>query len=149
MTIGLGTLPVAFARNRLSCRGFGSGDNSYQRTGPHHTGLCLHGIHASFRILVVIVSFADRATEALYHGARSGPASRVPPDVRATALRKLDMLNAAHLLTDLRVPPGNRLEALHGDLRGLHSIRVNAQWRVIFRWTPAGPAEVRIVDYHS
>lgn len=97
----------------------------------------------------MIASFADRATEALYHGTTTGPAKRIPAQIRTAALRKLDMLNAAHELTDLRAPPGNRLEALHGDLRGLHSIRINVQWRIVFRWTPSGPAEVRIVDYHS
>lgn len=59
------------------------------------------------------------------------------------------MLAAAVELKDLRAPPGNRLEALRGDLQGLHSIRVNDQWRVVFRWTSSGPAEVRIVDYHD
>jgi len=65
-----------------------------------------------------------------------------------TTVRKLDMLEAATTLEDLRVPPGNRLEALKGDLRGQHSIRVNDQWRIVFRWTPRGPAEVRLLDYH-
>jgi proteic killer suppression protein len=64
------------------------------------------------------------------------------------ALRKLRQLNGAAVLDDLRVPPGNRLEALHGDRRGQHSIRVNSQWRICFTWTPAGPADVQIVDYH-
>jgi len=64
------------------------------------------------------------------------------------SLRKLDMLAAAVELHDLRVPPGNRLEALKGDLKGEHSIRVNDQWRIVFRWTPQGPAEVRLIDYH-
>ena len=59
------------------------------------------------------------------------------------------MLNAAAELKDLRAPPGNRLEPLRGDLAGLHSIRINQQWRIVFRWTPFGPAEVRLVDYHS
>jgi len=58
------------------------------------------------------------------------------------------MLNAAHELRDLRVPPGNRLEALHGDRKGFHSIRVNDQWRIVFRWTPNGPERVRLIDYH-
>ena len=58
------------------------------------------------------------------------------------------MLNAAHELVDLRVPPGNRLEALHGDRKGFHSIRVNDQWRIVFRWTPMGPERVSLVDYH-
>ncbi|MBK8178830.1 MAG: type II toxin-antitoxin system RelE/ParE family toxin [Planctomycetes bacterium] len=97
----------------------------------------------------MIVSFADRATEALYHGEGAGSARRFPPAIRASALRKLDMLNGAHTLQDLRSPPGNRLEALRGDLAGRHSIRVNAQWRVVFRWSDAGPAEVRLTDYHS
>ena len=58
------------------------------------------------------------------------------------------MLAAAHQLTDLRVPPGNRLEALKGGLRGSHSIRINEQWRIVFRWTKAGAEDVEIVDYH-
>lgn len=62
--------------------------------------------------------------------------------------RKLDMLDYAHQLDDLRSPPGNRLEALKGNLAGLYSVRINDKWRVIFRWTDAGPAEVDIVDYH-
>ena len=97
----------------------------------------------------VIVSLADRATEALYHGEPTSPARRIPAGIRSAAMRKLDMLEAAHALTDLRSPPGNRLEALRGDLAGLHSIRINDQWRIVFRWTTAGPAEVRILDYHS
>jgi proteic killer suppression protein len=63
-------------------------------------------------------------------------------------LRKLDMLNAAIELIDLRVPPGNRLEALHGDRKGFHSIRVNDQWRIVFRWTSVGPERVSLTDYH-
>lgn len=63
-------------------------------------------------------------------------------------MRKLDMLNAAHVLDDLKAPPGNRLEALKGDLAGFHSIRINSQWRIIFRWTPSGPEDVEIIDYH-
>jgi proteic killer suppression protein len=62
--------------------------------------------------------------------------------------RKLDVLDYAHELDDLRSPPGNRLEALKGDLAGFHSIRVNDRWRVIFRWTDGGPTEVDVVDYH-
>jgi len=97
----------------------------------------------------VIVSFADRATEALYHGEVAGLVRRFPPAIRASALRKLDMLNAAHVLLDLRSPPGNRLEALRGDLARRHSIRVNDQWRIVFRWTARGPEDVRLTDYHS
>ncbi len=68
--------------------------------------------------------------------------------IEATAMRKLAVLNRAARLDDLRVPPGNRLEALRGDRAGQHSIRVNDQFRVCFRWKPAGPADVEIVDYH-
>ena len=69
-------------------------------------------------------------------------------DLGGIARRKLVQLDAAEELSDLMVPPGNRLEALKGDLRGYHSIRINDQWRIIFRWTGAGPEEVEIVDYH-
>ena len=96
----------------------------------------------------MIVSFADAATEALYHDPSDRRARRFPRDVVAVALRKLDMLDAAHALLDLRVPPGNRLEALKGDLRGRHSIRVDDQWRLVFRWTDLGPTDVRLTDYH-
>lgn len=96
----------------------------------------------------MILSFADPATEALYHGGTGARVRRIPANVVSVALRKLDLLNAAHVLADLRVPPGNRLEALRGDLKGLHSIRVNDQWRLVFRWTDQGPAEVSLTDYH-
>jgi len=68
--------------------------------------------------------------------------------VARVAARKLDMLDYAAVLNDLASPPGNRLEALKGKLAGFHSIRINDQWRVIFRWTASGPAEVDIRDYH-
>lgn len=68
--------------------------------------------------------------------------------IAKAALAKLQMLNRAADLNDLRVPPGNRLEALHGDRAGRHSIRINQQWRICFRWTKDGPAEVEIADYH-
>ena len=69
-------------------------------------------------------------------------------NVAKVAQRKLDMLDYAHVLRDLASPPGNRLEALRGDLEGLHSIRINDQWRVTFRWTSSGPEEVNVRDYH-
>jgi proteic killer suppression protein len=62
--------------------------------------------------------------------------------------RKLDMIDYANALNDLASPPGNRLEALRGDLKGFHSVRVNDQWRVVFKWTPDGPDSVDVVDYH-
>lgn len=96
----------------------------------------------------MIQSFGDPATEALFHGVSDRRTRSLPNDMVKVALRKLDMLNAAAELRDLLVPPGNRLEALRGELRGLHSIRVNDQWRLVFRWTGAGPADVRLLDYH-
>ena len=71
-----------------------------------------------------------------------------PADVAKAARRKLIMVDAAPFLEALNSPPGNRLEALNGDLAGKHSIRINDQWRVVFRWTDAGPEDVEIVDYH-
>lgn len=68
--------------------------------------------------------------------------------VKKIAARKLDVLDYVEAMSDLGSPPGNRLEALKGDLKGLHSIRINDQWRVVFRWTEAGPVEVNIRDYH-
>jgi proteic killer suppression protein len=69
-------------------------------------------------------------------------------NLQRTALRKLTMLDAAEVLDDLRVPPGNKLEALKGDRKGQHSIRVNDQWRICFRWAKGGPERVEIIDYH-
>jgi toxin HigB-1 len=97
----------------------------------------------------VIASFGDRATEDLYHGRRSKAARRLPAEIGTVTLRKLDMINAAQALQDLASPPGNRLEALRGDLKGHHSIRVNDQWRLIFRWADGEAHGVRLVDYHS
>ncbi len=71
-----------------------------------------------------------------------------PSDLGGIARRKLVQLDSAISLSDLAVPPGNRLEALKGDLRGRYSIRINDQWRIVFRWTEAGPDDVEIVDYH-
>jgi len=96
----------------------------------------------------VIRSFGDRRTEDIWDGATTARARQLPPDIVPIAVRKLDLLHAAARLDDLRVPPGNRLEALRGNLVGFHSIRINSQWRIIFRWTPSGPANVQIIDYH-
>ena len=97
----------------------------------------------------MIASFGDQATADLYHGAQSRRSRSFPRDIVATALRKLDMLNGAHQLFDLRSPPGNRLESLRGSWRGFHSIRVNDQWRVVFRWVDAAAHDVRLLDYHK
>ena len=93
----------------------------------------------------MIQGFADRRTAVVWSGRRS---RRLPVDIQAAALRKLRMLNNARRLEDLRVPPGNRLEVLSGDRAGQHSIRINQQWRICFRWTDGGPSDVEIVDYH-
>jgi toxin HigB-1 len=92
----------------------------------------------------VIRSFRDRATERLWMGEFVKRFSGI--DERAR--RKLDMLHQARDLGDLRAPPANRLEALSGNRKGQHSIRVNDQWRICFIWTREGPANVEIVDYH-
>ena len=92
----------------------------------------------------MIQSFANRDTEELFkfeRNRRFAALSRV-------ALRKLIQINQAGTLSDLAVPPGNRLEALSGRLSGFHSIRINDQWRIVFRWTDSGPDQVAIVDYH-
>ncbi len=97
----------------------------------------------------MIESFADDITEALFHGRSGSRTRRIPGPIRERAVRKLDMLNAAQSLQDLGSPPGNRLEPLRGDLRGLYSIRVNEQWRIVFRWESGSAFGVGIVDYHA
>jgi len=92
----------------------------------------------------MIVSFADADTEQLFRQERNRRFSAIA----RVALRKLMQMNRAACLSDLAVPPGNRLEALRGGLAGLHSIRINDQWRIVFRWTDSGPGEVAITDYH-
>jgi proteic killer suppression protein len=96
----------------------------------------------------VIVSFGDDATADLYHGRNTHRVRHFHPELVRLALRKLDILNAAYLLDDLRVPPGNRLEALHGPLKDYHGIRVNDRWRIIFRWENNNAHEVSLTDYH-
>jgi proteic killer suppression protein len=93
----------------------------------------------------IIRSFADRVTERFF---RDGVCPARWRAFEAVATRKLDMVNAAVRLDDLRSPPGNHLEALKGGRKGQHSIRINRQWRICFRWTAEGPENVEIVDYH-
>jgi len=93
----------------------------------------------------VIQAFADKDTEKLFNGRR---VTKYSPELSDPALQKLLMLNAANQISDLRMPPGNRLEALVGDRKGQYSIRINAQYRICFVWTAAGPRDVQIVDYH-
>ena len=96
---------------------------------------------------MAIRSFASRKVERFFLEGQL-PRTASWAGVAQVAARKLDMLDYAQALRDLAAPPGNRLEALKGDLAGFHSIRVNDQWRIIFRWTDSGPAEVDIRDYH-
>jgi proteic killer suppression protein len=93
----------------------------------------------------MIRSFGDRETAKVWSGERS---RRLPGEIQETALRKLRLISAASRLDDMRIPPGNRLESLTGDRRGEHSIRINQQWRVCFRWTEGGAENVEICDYH-
>jgi len=93
----------------------------------------------------MIRSFSDRETERVWSGLRS---RRLPGDLQDVALRKLRLLNRAIRLDDLRVPPGNRLERLVGNRAGQHSIRIDDQWRICFRWTDGEADDVEICDYH-
>ena len=93
----------------------------------------------------MIRTFADKRTQLVFAG--ESPKG-FPSDILKVARRKLKMVDAAVILTDLRMPPGNQLEALAGNRRGQHSIRINDQWRVCFVWTPEGPEDVEVVDYH-
>lgn len=100
--------------------------------------------HAERYYFSVIVSFRDDATERLAQGWRVKQFA----GIESVARRKLRQLQIAGRLNDLRVPPGNRLEALKGDRAGQHSIRINDQYRLCFRWTAAGAEDVEMVDYH-
>lgn len=93
----------------------------------------------------MIQSFSCREIELIFRGHRS---RRLPSDIQSVARRKLHYLDLARTLTDLRVPPGNQLEALSGDRAGQHSIRINDQWRICFVWSDIGPLQVHLVDYH-
>jgi proteic killer suppression protein len=94
----------------------------------------------------MIKSFADKETRKLFEGGKS---KAVPPDVRERAESKLAVLDAAQDLQDLRVPPGNRLEALKGSRKGQHSIRINDQYRVCFTWKEGDAHDVEVTDYHD
>ena len=96
----------------------------------------------------MIVSFNDKRTEDLFHGKQSANRRKLPRDIQDAALRKLDMLNAVSSLTDLNSPPSNHLESMKGDLRGRYSIRINNQWRLLFRFEGSNAYDVEIIDYH-
>jgi proteic killer suppression protein len=93
----------------------------------------------------MIVSFGDRETERIWEGERS---RKLPNQIQDVGRRKLRMINSAIDLNDLKIPPANRLEKLSGDLRTFFSIRINDQWRIIFKWSAGNASEVGIVDYH-
>ncbi|MDE2317089.1 MAG: type II toxin-antitoxin system RelE/ParE family toxin [Xanthomonadaceae bacterium] len=93
----------------------------------------------------MIRNFADKEAEKIWHGT---PSRRLPADIQSVTRRKLRMLANASMLEDLRIPPANGLEALKGQRKGQHSIRINDQWRICFRWIDGDVHDVEIVDYH-
>lgn len=93
----------------------------------------------------MIKSFGDKETEKVWNGIYS---KKLPSEIQQIARRKLRMINNAQDINDLRVPPGNRLEKLKGDLSDFYSIRINNQWRIIFKWIGSDAYEVQIIDYH-
>jgi len=96
----------------------------------------------------MIVSFQDSVLESFYYSGPSRKTKRVPSELHSAIRRKLDQLNSATDINDLRVPPANHLELLKGDLKGKYSIRVNSQWRIVFRWDNDAVYEVQLIDYH-
>ncbi|MGX5852766.1 type II toxin-antitoxin system RelE/ParE family toxin [Dyadobacter jiangsuensis] len=93
----------------------------------------------------MIVSFSSKETEKIWLGERVG---KLPLEIQQVGRRKLRMLHNSQDLADLRIPPSNRLEKLSGNLKEFYSIRINDQWRIVFKWLDGNAAEVRIVDYH-
>ena len=96
----------------------------------------------------MIEFFGNALAEDLFEDKNSKATKKVPPELRRAARRKLQYVHEAADLRDLRSPPGNRLEGLKGDLKGFHSIRINDQWRVVFRWSGGNALDVQIVDHH-
>jgi len=93
----------------------------------------------------MIISFGSKETESIWNGVR---VKKMPLDIQNVGRRKLRMLNNSQDLSDLRIPPSNRLEKLTGKLKDFYSIRINKQWRVIFKWSRGNASNVEIVDYH-
>ena len=93
----------------------------------------------------MIKSFGNKETEKIWQGVRS---SKLPNEIQDVSRRKLRMLNNSENLIDLRIPPSNRLEKLVGNLVNYHSIRINSQWRIIFKWENGNADDVQIIDYH-
>jgi len=96
----------------------------------------------------MIKSFRNKCAEDLYNGIHSKASRQLPHHLHTLAREKLDILDAAHELNDLKVPPGNRLERLKGNFKGKHSIRINDQWRIVFVWRSGHIEEVEVIDYH-
>ena len=96
----------------------------------------------------MIESFGNRLAEDLFYDRTTKEVRQFPPELKRVARRKLLYLHDAAELVDLRTPPGNRLEAMKGQLAGCHSIRINDQWRILFRWEGGTAKDVQIVDYH-
>ena len=94
----------------------------------------------------MLKSFASKETEKIWNGVRS---SKIPPEIQKLGRRKLRMINNSIDLNDLRIPPSNRLEKLSGTLKDFYSIRINDQWRIIFKWQAGNAQEVEIIDYHK
>ena len=94
----------------------------------------------------MIVSFGSKETENIWNGER---VKKLPPEIQQIGRRKLRMLNNSQSIVDLRIPPSNRLEKLSGNLKDFYSIRINDQWRIIFKWENNQAKEVEIVDYHK
>ena len=97
----------------------------------------------------MIGSFGNQLAEDLYEDKKTRSTRHFPAELLRSARRKLLYLHDADQLSDLRAPPGNRLEALKGNLKGYHSIRINDQWRVVFRWSEGNSYEVQVIDYHA
>lgn len=93
----------------------------------------------------MIVSFGDKNTEKIWTGERI---KRLPNEIQEIGRRKLRMLNNSQNLADLQIPPSNRLEKLKGNLKDFYSIRINDQWRIVFKWNSGNASEVEIIDYH-
>lgn len=93
----------------------------------------------------MVVSFGNKETEKIWNGIVS---KKLPPEIQEVARRKLRMINNSMDINDLKIPPANRLEKLKGDLKEFYSIRINSQWRIVFKWDNGNASEVEILDYH-
>ena len=107
-------------------------------------GLIIFGVSNASRYM--IISFGSKETEKIWNGER---VKNLPFEVQTVGRRKLRMLNNSQNITDLKIPPSNRLEKLSGNMKGFYSIRINDQWRIIFKWKNGHSQEVKIVDYHK